>query len=130
MTRAVRAVGLSVDRPTRAAVAAAVGTALLWAALAAARPKTTFHLAPLIVVVAAPYAYRSSGGADRGRALWLTLGAATLTAALIAVLAIGGRLEGPSLLPAAGAAAESWVGAAVGLLLGLGIGLRRPVSTR
>ena len=104
--------------PVRA-IRISLGFALLWAVLAAVRPGTTFHLAPLLVAGAVPWMQRVWAGAPppnvfRPAAVGLGLAAGTSI-----VLAMVGWLDGPSLLPFGGALEESLVGALVGSLLGL-----------
>jgi hypothetical protein len=106
--------------PSRA-IRISLGFALFWAVLAAVRPGTTFHLAPLLVAGAVPWVQRVQSGAPplngfRPAAVGLGLAAGTSI-----LLAMAGLLEGPSLLPFGGALEESLVGAVVGSLVGLAV---------
>ncbi len=97
--------------------AAAFGS--LWVVLASISPTTTYHLAPLIVAAWPPIADRS----DR-RPLPMAMAGFTIAVALTTLLALGGALQGASLLPWGNAAFESFaaavVGGAVGYLVALG----------
>lgn len=94
----------------------AVSFAVLWAVVAAIRPTTTFHLAPLIVAVWPGVAARHL---ERGA--WLALAGGIIAVAATGVLSFADLLEGPSLLPWGDATAESLLAAAAGTILGLGI---------
>ena len=100
----------------------------LWALLAFLSPTTTYHLAPLLVAAAVPFAYRSAGGASRRLVMALAAGGGVATLVLAGVLAAGGAMEGPSLLPTGGALLEAAVGVAAGAVLGLAATLL-PAST-
>jgi hypothetical protein len=99
-------------------VLAAVWTGLAWAY------RATFHLAPLLVGAIVPIgvALAPSVPAMPLRLAGAVAGATVALAATLA-LALGGRLQGSSLLPSGGAAAEavafSLAGAAMGLALGM-----------
>jgi|SRR5665811_254021 len=93
--------------------------AALWALLAFRSPTTTYHLAPLLVVVVVPFAYRNAGGVSGRAVVGLALAAGLGTVALAGILAATGALDGPSLLPTGGALLEAAVGAAAGAVLGL-----------
>lgn len=100
--------------------------ALLWIVAAAARPATTFHLAPLIVAGIPAVALVIDARDSRPRRQVLVAAALGLATALIvtAALTAGSRLSGPSLLPFGGAVAEavifSGIGAGAGLLFAVG----------
>jgi len=85
---------------------------------------TTFHFAPLLVAAVVPLGVALAGEPPPfPRRLAGAAAGAALALAATTALALGGRLDGPSLLPAGGAVAEavafSLAGAAVGLVLGL-----------
>ncbi len=99
----------------------------LWAVLAIARDGATYHLAPLLVAALPPGLVgleNSDESADLPR---LAIIGAASALGISLLLTVIGRMEGPSLLPFGGAAAEavlfSMVGAAGGWLAA--IGLRR-----
>ena len=108
------------DRTAGDAIRISLGFALLWAVLAAVRPGTTFHLAPLLVAGLVPLVYRVQGGASRITAGRLAGVGVALAAVVSVLLGAAGFLDGPSLLPFGGAFVESLAGAAVGGLVGLG----------
>lgn len=89
----------------------AAGLSLVWIILAALTPGTTFHLAPAIVA-AAPSIRALSARPSHAMAGML------LAMAISVGLAFSGRLEGPTLLPAGGALAESILMAVAGGLAG------------
>jgi hypothetical protein len=99
-------------------VLAAVWLALGWLCQA------TLHFAPLLVAAVVPLGVVLAGPPPPfSRRLGGAAGGAVVALAATAVLALGGRLEGSSLLPAGGAVSEavafSLAGAVVGLVLGL-----------
>lgn len=100
-----------------------VALAAVWVALGWLYD-ATFHFAPLLVAAIVPLAV-ALVGRPPPFSLRLAGAAAGAVIALAATtaLALGGRLAGPSLLPAGGAVAEavafSLAGAVVGLVLGL-----------
>lgn len=100
--------------PISRRMVASLAFAGIWIAAAAIRPTTTFHLAPLIVVVWPALTER-----DLRRALPMTLAAVAMAAATTGLLFIAGWLRGPSLLPWGGATLESVVAIAVGAVIGL-----------
>ena len=106
--------------PARA-IRISLGFALLWAVLAAIRPGTTFHLAPLLVAGAVPWVHRVQAGAPPLNVLRPAAVGLGLAAGTSILLAMAGWLDGPSLLPFGGALEESLVGALVGSLAGLAI---------
>jgi uncharacterized membrane protein len=73
---------------------------------------TTFHLAPVIVAAASPISFP----ARRVRA---SLVGTTIATAAAMLLAVVGRMAGPSLLPIGGALLESVLGALLGGVIGL-----------
>ena len=82
------------------------------------------HFAPLLVAAVVPLGVALAGEPPPfPRRLAGAAAGAALALAATGALALGGRLAGPSLLPAGGAAAEavafSLAGAAIGLVLGL-----------
>lgn len=88
--------------------------AVLWAALAAVHPTTTFHTAPLIIA-----AWPALTARDRSTAWRLSLGGLMIAATSTLGLAGIGLLEGPSLFPWGGPLIESLTAAGAGVLLSL-----------
>lgn len=86
----------------------------IWVVIAANRPTTTFHLAPLIVA-----AWPAFGERDLNKALPMALLGGLIATATTSLLVIAGWLNGPSLLPWGGAALESVVATAAGAVIGL-----------
>ncbi len=80
----------------RPAVLLTVAISALWGVLAAVRPGTTYHLAPVIVAVAYPYARRPQNRTRRSRLIagLIGTGGALLGSVL---LQAAGMLEGPTL---------------------------------
>jgi hypothetical protein len=115
------------SRPPRT-VYLSVLLAAVWVVLAWVRPTTTWHVAPLLVAAAVGAGHRLAGPLS----VPAGLGAAVsgLTNALVAalLLAIAGKFDGPSLLPAGGPLIEtvvaSFVGAAAGMVIA--VAGRRP----
>lgn len=83
------------------AMLVALGVAVLWGALAFARPSTTFHLAPAIVAWTPPYLVASSG-VDDDRGVRAALAGGSVAAVGGLVLAALGRLDGPVLFGGSG----------------------------
>lgn len=84
----------------------------------------TFHFAPLLVGAVVPLGVALAGDPPPfSRRLAGAAAGALLALAATAALATTGHLDGPSLLPAGGAAAEavafSLAGAVIGLVLGM-----------
>jgi hypothetical protein len=109
------------DRTPVVAIRISLGFALLWALLAAVRPGTTFHLAPLLVAAAVPWVHRVQDRPARPAAYRLAAVGTGIAAGTSVLLAIAGRLDGPTLLPFGGALEESLVGAVIGGLAGLAV---------
>ncbi len=86
--------------------------AVLWVAVAAIRPNTTFHLAPLIVAAAAAL------GGREGRVRWAAAATAVAVAIALSMSRLG-LLEGPSLQPFDGALSEAITAAIVGGILAI-----------
>jgi hypothetical protein len=105
----------------RTAIVYAAVFAAVWAIASAWRPGSTYHLAPVLVAAAVPtftaLERRSSASPGHMMRDGLTGVAIALVAAL--VLSAAGRLQGPSLLPFGGPAAEAVVGAVAGGLIGV-----------
>ena len=85
---------------------------------------TDYHFAPLLVAALVPLGVALAGEPPPfSRRLAGAAVGAVLTLAATAALALSGHLDGPSLLPAGGAAAEavafSLAGAVIGLVLGM-----------
>lgn len=110
--------------------------AVVWSVLAAWRPTTTWHLAPLILGAAWPWivGQDSAPGDHSARSRIILSGAAGLSAALAltGVLSASGRLDGPtwkgSSTPVAEALLLSVVGAAIATTVGLARAIRRTTS--
>lgn len=113
--------GSLANPPVRRALGYPAGLALLWLVLAAARPTTTFHLAPFVVAASFAGIYLLQGGTSLQVGLWLVLTGGAVGLAATAFLSWAGYLAGPSLLPVGGAAFESLVGVAAGTVLGLAL---------
>ncbi len=109
---------------------------VLWSVLAAWRPATTWHLAPLILAAAWPWVVGqdASAGDPSARRRILLAGAAGLGAALAltGVLSAAGRLDGPTWTGSGTAGLEALLlsvgGAAVATTLGLLRTVRRTAS--
>lgn len=99
--------------------------ALLWVALAVARPSTTFHLAPLIAA-----AWPAVGEREPKRAAAMAVVGFLIAGAATLVLSVSGLLQGPSLLPWGGPALESVVTGGVGASVGVVPSLFRLERTR
>ena len=95
----------------------------LWALLAFRSPTTTYHLAPLLIAAAVPFAYRNAGGKSTRVLFGIAVLAGLGTFALAGLLAAGGALAGPSLLSNGGAMLESAVAAAAGTVVGFAAAL-------
>jgi hypothetical protein len=100
-----------------------IGFAVLWFGLAAIKPTTTYHLAPIIMPLV-PAGVLLSSPISRRSATALPLVAGGLSLATTALMSSFGYLAGPSLLPSGGAALESVVFTVVASALGLGLGWR------
>lgn len=75
-----------------------VAAAALWILLVNRDPTTTFHLAPLVVVLAWPLANRLRGSIDRTELTLALLAGTAVTAGLITILQATDRLAGPTLI--------------------------------
>jgi hypothetical protein len=109
------------------ATAWGVGFAALWLAVAALRPDSTFHLAPLLVAGVPPLTMAfddSSGATSRSVTVAAAIGVGLALLATV-ILAVVGRLDGAALEPFGNAVAESVVAAIVGGAAGWIIGLVR-----
>lgn len=103
------------------------GFAALWLAVAALRPDSTFHLAPLLVAGVPPLTMAfddSSGATSRSVSIAAAIGVG-LALLATTILAVVGRLDGAALEPFGNAIAESVVAAIAGGAAGLIIGLVR-----
>jgi len=83
----------------RPAVLLTVAIVALWAAVAAIRPGTTFHLAPVIVALAYPYARWPQTRTRRSRFVAGLIGTCGALLGTV-LLQAAGLLEGPTLLGA------------------------------
>jgi hypothetical protein len=103
------------------AAAGSISAAAGWIALAQARPGTTYHLAPLLVVLAWPLAARARTNPSRWRqGLRRALGGLLVAGAAAAALRLSGDLSGPVLLGGSTVVETglvALVGAAIGLWL-------------
>ncbi len=121
--------------PLRRAALYTAGLAGVWLVAAAWRPDVTYHLAPVLVVGAPPVLVSlddatSDGSAAAMRRIVLAgLGGLVVGFVATVLLSAAGWLNGPSLLPSGGAAAEAVVfvvaGAAIGTAVGAAIGIYR-----
>lgn len=111
---------------------------VVWVVLAVWRPTTTWYLAPMLLAAAAPWVVAQDLRAGDRRAL-PRLAAAAVTGLLVSVLvtwvlAVAGRLRGPTLLGFSDPRTESLVLAGAGAVLAALVGacraLRRPAATR
>lgn len=96
-----------------------LAVALAWVALAAWRPESTYHLAPLVAAGAWPWLLRR--GPLRVAPRDAALGAVAATALTIVVgvgLALVGRLDGPTLWGSGHALVEVVIAAPVGATVG------------
>lgn len=100
--------------PISTARLATLGLAIVWVAAAFWRPESTYHLAPILIVAAAPMMLWKSNGSLLAVTRFGMLVALATTTLLMGL----GLLRGPSLLPSGGAFAESLVfGAATALVI-------------
>ena len=87
---------------------------------------TTFHFAPLLVGAVVPLGVSLAGEPPSfPRRLTAAAAGALLALAATAALALAGHLDGPSLLPAGGAAAEAVAFSPAGAVIGLVLGMAR-----
>lgn len=107
---------MSTLRPAGTATPTLAGLALagIWVALAAWRPTTTWHLAPLLVVLAPPWTAANLDAPHRG---WVVVGVA-LTVVTTGMLHTLDLLRGPALI-GSDATIEALIVTAAGSLLGL-----------
>lgn len=107
-----------------AALYLSLGLAVLWVVLAFVNPKTTYHLAPPLVVAAVPLSHRSTGSGPLSGPAAAGAVVSGLTNALVAtaVLFFFDKLEGESLLPFGDAVVESLLFALGGAVAGFFIG--------
>jgi hypothetical protein len=120
---------LVIELSSRRAVGYGLTFVAVWIVLALLRPTVTYHLAPLIVAASVPWVFvaeHRESATVRDRMAATALGG-VLSVGATALLAAIARLEGPSLLPSGGAAAESLVMSIAGVAIGLGaLRWRRP----
>jgi hypothetical protein len=113
------------------ATAASMAAALIWVLLAWRSPTSTFHFAPIVIVLAGPFVTKQrSDDSGFGNAL-IPVGASGLTAlAALALLALAGKLEGPTFWSddGAGLEAAAFIGASaiVGFVALVGRSSRPP----
>lgn len=103
--------------------------AVAWVLLVAWRPTTTWHLAPLLMAAAWPWVVGQdlSAGDPRARRRVLMAGAGGLAAGsvLTAMLALAGRLEGPTWTGAGTPVGEAFLLAGAGALVATLVGVMR-----
>ncbi len=97
--------GPPVEAPARrsgfswAGMATTLAVCALWFGLASANPTTTYHLAPLLALLAWPLVTRERQGRDDWRPGLVAAGGATVLVALTTLVLVGrGSLDGPALL--------------------------------
>jgi hypothetical protein len=104
---------------------ATIALSAAWAALASASPTRTYHVAPLLAVLAWPLLERiRNGGRSTRSALGPVLGGLAVTGATATALALSGSLDGPALVGGSGFG-EAVILIAAGSMWGLRI-LTRP----
>ena len=95
----------------------------IWVLIAWARPENSYFMFPLLIASSVPVSYRLIAG--RALPIGIALGASIAGVLnvflLAALLAIAGKLEGPTLVPAGGAVVDAIIlgvaGAAAGAFL-------------
>jgi hypothetical protein len=98
-------------RPFVTPIMTAVGLAVAWILLATHSPATTYHFAPLLIVVTPAWVGRHGdqrGASTRLGIAWIVVGVAIATVTTV-LLATTGNLAGPTLTGTAGAAPEEAV---------------------
>jgi hypothetical protein len=110
-----------------AGVLASSTVALVWTVLAARRPDTTFHFAPLVCAGSWGAARRWAAGGPGSRRAGLVAAAGGLAVAAITVAELEwlGWMDGPTLWGSSGAAVEAFLFAAAGALMGARFVTRR-----
>ncbi len=88
--------------PLRSGIAVALFLAAIWGIAAALNPMATYHLAPLLIVGAVPFAARDL----EGKTMPILIGLAIALGTTLIIAAFG-LLRGPSLLPTGGALLEA-----------------------
>ena len=134
--RTVRAEGSGVRSSGSAGLVWTLVVAVVWILLAAWRPTTTWHLAPLLIAAAWPWVVGQdlSASDPTARRGVLIAGAGGLAAgsALTATLALAGRLEGPTWTGAGTPVVEAFLlagaGALVATLVGVMLTVRRTTT--
>lgn len=103
------------------AVAVSSTVALGWVLMAITHPTTTYHFAPLVAVVVAPFLVRARTQKSIPLRSALVLTSAGVLPALIATAVIESldALGGPTLIGAGGALVETLVAIAAGLIIGM-----------
>lgn len=104
---------------------ATVAATAAWALLASRAPDTTYHLAPLLAVVAWPaLVRRSHTRLDRPVAASIVATSVLVVATVAAALAASGHLQGPTLASVGTAPAETSLAIAVGAVYGWRVATR------
>jgi hypothetical protein len=88
--------------------------ALAWIAVAFLRDGVTFHLAPLIVTVVPAAVVRLDKRPTKIEGAVAVISGVTTAGIATVILAVTGRLDGPSWLPVGDATLEAIVGIAIG----------------
>ncbi len=112
------------NRSFVAPIVTAVGLAVAWILLATHSPTTTYHFAPLLIVVAPAWVARHGDQREtstRRGVAWIATGVA-MTSATTVLLATSGNLAGPTLNgDAAAGPEEAALAIAVGALVAFGL---------
>ena len=105
--------------------------AVVWSLLVAWRPTTTWHLAPLLMAAAWPWVVgqdlSASDPTARRRVLIAGAGGLATGSALIAILALAGRLDGPTWTGGGTPVVEAFLLAGAGALVATLVGVMRTV---
>lgn len=102
--------------PLRSVLGWTGAIALVWILAAAIRPETTLHLGPILLPLMPALLLRG-----RDKAYVGVLGGTAIGTGVLALLFLGGNLDGPSLEPFTSAIAESITFLAAGTALGIGV---------
>ncbi len=129
--RTVRAEASGIRSSRSAGLVLTLVVAVVWILLVAWRPTTTWHLAPLLMAAAWPWVVGQdlSASDPTARRGILIAGAGGLAAgsALTAILALAGRLDGPTWTGAGTPVGEAFLLTAAGALVATLVGLMRTV---
>ena len=129
--RTVRADASGFRSSVSAGLVWTLAVAVVWILLVAWRPTTTWHLAPLLMAAAWPWVVGQdlSASDPTARRRVLIAGAAGLAtgSALIAILALAGRLDGPTWTGGGTPVVEAFLLAGAGALVATLVGVMRTV---